>query len=95
MFRSVLSKSLLPLAARTSRAPTLARAYHEKVISHYEQPRNVNLISAESSFLSDNPFRRWARYQRVTSMLELVLLVPQRTSLYLPSIAQFIISYFS
>ncbi|KAF8517857.1 FeS cluster assembly scaffold IscU [Gautieria morchelliformis] len=44
MFRSILSKTLLPAATRTSRTPTLTRAYHEKVISHYEQPRNVGSL---------------------------------------------------
>jgi iron-sulfur cluster assembly enzyme ISCU, mitochondrial len=44
MFR-LLSKPVLS-AARAARVPTarpvLARAYHEKVISHYENPRNVS-----------------------------------------------------
>ena len=45
MFRAALSKSVLNTAARTNRValrPVLARGYHEKVISHYEQPRNVS-----------------------------------------------------
>lgn len=40
-----LSKSILTTVPRVSRQtarPALARAYHEKVISHYEQPRNVS-----------------------------------------------------
>jgi hypothetical protein len=45
MFSSALSKTVLNAAPRASRAafrPALARGYHEKVISHYEQPRNVS-----------------------------------------------------
>lgn len=40
-----LSKTVLNAAPRASRQvarPVLARAYHEKVISHYESPRNVS-----------------------------------------------------
>ncbi|KAF8591466.1 FeS cluster assembly scaffold IscU [Ramaria rubella] len=44
MFRSVISKSLLPTVTRVGRSPVIARAYHEKVISHYEQPRNVGSL---------------------------------------------------
>lgn len=46
MFRSTIAKSLVnasPRAARPVARPVLARAYHEKVISHYEKPRNVCL----------------------------------------------------
>ena len=47
--------SAAPRAARQSARPVLARAYHEKVISHYEQPRNVGqlkpLTQAESFYL--------------------------------------------
>lgn len=45
MFRSAVTKTVLsaarPAASRALQRPLLARAYHEKVISHYEQPRNV------------------------------------------------------
>ena len=47
MLRSSLAKSLAsatPRASRLAARPVLARAYHEKVISHYEQPRNVCLV---------------------------------------------------
>ncbi|EIW82216.1 FeS cluster assembly scaffold IscU [Coniophora puteana RWD-64-598 SS2] len=49
MFRSALTNSVLKSAA-TARAanislrPVLARGYHEKVISHYESPRNVGSL---------------------------------------------------
>ena len=60
MFRSTLSKTVLNASPRASRAatrPVLARGYHEKVISHYEQPRNVRLDQPRLSYvfgLSDN-----------------------------------------
>ena len=38
--RSALSA--LPRVSRLTARPVVARAYHEKVISHYEQPRNVS-----------------------------------------------------
>ncbi|OJA20914.1 hypothetical protein AZE42_00893 [Rhizopogon vesiculosus] len=49
MFRSALTKTSLstiiaPKAARAGVAPVLARGYHEKVISHYESPRNVGSL---------------------------------------------------
>ncbi|KAF8165168.1 FeS cluster assembly scaffold IscU [Crassisporium funariophilum] len=48
MFRSALSKPLLsaarPTLARASVRPVAARGYHEKVISHYEKPRNVGSL---------------------------------------------------
>ncbi|KAI0321864.1 FeS cluster assembly scaffold IscU [Amylostereum chailletii] len=46
MFRSALANSFRS-ASRPSRVvarPVLARAYHEKVISHYERPRNVGSL---------------------------------------------------
>lgn len=46
MLRSSIAKTLVnasPRASRLAARPVLARAYHEKVISHYEQPRNVRL----------------------------------------------------
>ncbi|OJT13349.1 Iron sulfur cluster assembly protein 1, mitochondrial [Trametes pubescens] len=60
MFRSTIAKSLVnasPRASRLAARPVLARAYHEKVISHYEQPRNVCLDQSRLSYvlgLSDN-----------------------------------------
>ncbi|KAI0722166.1 FeS cluster assembly scaffold IscU [Cerioporus squamosus] len=47
MLRSSIAKTLVNAAPRASRLaarPVLARAYHEKVISHYEQPRNVGSL---------------------------------------------------
>ncbi|KAH9947309.1 FeS cluster assembly scaffold IscU [Amylocystis lapponica] len=47
MFRSALAKTVLnasPRASRVATRPVLARGYHEKVISHYEQPRNVGSL---------------------------------------------------
>ncbi|KAF7301410.1 Iron-sulfur cluster assembly protein [Mycena indigotica] len=41
MLRSALFRSV---ARPTLQRPVLARAYHEKVISHYEQPRNVGSL---------------------------------------------------
>jgi hypothetical protein len=40
--RSALST--LPRLSRLSARPVIARAYHEKVISHYERPRNVSTV---------------------------------------------------
>jgi hypothetical protein len=37
--RSALTN--IPRTSRLAAHPVLARAYHEKVISHYERPRNV------------------------------------------------------
>ncbi|GBE79376.1 Iron sulfur cluster assembly protein 1, mitochondrial [Sparassis crispa] len=47
MFHSSLVKSVLtasPRATRVAVRPVIARSYHEKVISHYEQPRNVGSL---------------------------------------------------
>ncbi|KAL0949635.1 hypothetical protein HGRIS_009680 [Hohenbuehelia grisea] len=45
MFRSALSSTVLNAARASSRrAPIAARGYHEKVISHYEKPRNVGSL---------------------------------------------------
>ncbi|KAK1236679.1 iron-binding protein [Marasmius sp. AFHP31] len=51
MFRSVLAKSVLNASrpsvaavSRTAMRPVMARGYHEKVISHYERPRNVGSL---------------------------------------------------
>lgn len=59
MLRSALTKTVLNANARgASRAvqPVLARGYHEKVISHYEKPRNVSRApeSGPPNTLSDN-----------------------------------------
>ena len=54
MFRSALTKTVLNPATRSHGAaarPIIARAYHEKVISHYESPRNVRLFRRLSAFL--------------------------------------------
>ncbi|KAH9998386.1 FeS cluster assembly scaffold IscU [Russula vinacea] len=40
--RSALS--ILPRVSRLTARPVVARAYHEKVISHYERPRNVGSL---------------------------------------------------
>lgn len=56
MFRAALAKTALPVAARATRTapravrPVIARAYHEKVISHYENPRNVGFPPGRGSF---------------------------------------------
>ena len=45
MFYSLVQKSALRTTTRVptlNARPLLARAYHEKVISHYENPRNVS-----------------------------------------------------
>jgi hypothetical protein len=69
--RSALS--ILPRVSRLSARPVIARAYHEKVISHYERPRNVSSIptlSASMSFLefslrlSDNLGTGWVAPQK-------------------------------
>jgi len=47
MFSSLAQKSVLRTATRVptlNARPLLARAYHEKVISHYENPRNVGSL---------------------------------------------------
>jgi len=48
MFRSAISKTILaasrPQVARAVARPVAARGYHEKVISHYEKPRNVGSL---------------------------------------------------
>ncbi|EJF62874.1 FeS cluster assembly scaffold IscU [Dichomitus squalens] len=47
MLRSSITKSLVNVTPRASRLavrPALARGYHEKVISHYEKPRNVGSL---------------------------------------------------
>ena len=51
MLRSTLAKSVLTANTRATALaarPVLARGYHEKVISHYEKPRNVRLHTAQS-----------------------------------------------
>ncbi|KAJ7591252.1 FeS cluster assembly scaffold IscU [Mycena floridula] len=48
MFRSALTNTILkasrPGSSRVAATPIFARTYHEKVISHYEQPRNVGSL---------------------------------------------------
>ncbi|THV08719.1 FeS cluster assembly scaffold IscU [Dendrothele bispora CBS 962.96] len=48
MFRSAISRTILnasrPAVSRVTVRPALTRAYHEKVISHYERPRNVGSL---------------------------------------------------
>ncbi|KAJ3723160.1 FeS cluster assembly scaffold IscU [Lentinula raphanica] len=51
MFRSALSSTFAksaaisrPYASRVAIRPVLSRGYHEKVISHYEKPRNVGSL---------------------------------------------------
>ncbi|KAG6833734.1 iron-binding protein [Tephrocybe sp. NHM501043] len=48
MFRSAISRTLLtaarPRAFQAGLRPVAVRGYHEKVISHYEQPRNVGSL---------------------------------------------------
>jgi len=48
MFRSAIARSVLNASPRASTIasvrPALARGYHEKVISHYESPRNVGSL---------------------------------------------------
>ncbi|KAF9452060.1 FeS cluster assembly scaffold IscU [Macrolepiota fuliginosa MF-IS2] len=49
MFRSAITRSLFtaarPAISRTTARPVVAvRQYHEKVISHYEKPRNVGSL---------------------------------------------------
>jgi hypothetical protein len=59
MLRSSLTRSVLnatPRATGVNARPVLARAYHEKVISHYESPRNVCLSPAVLCQLSDSDF---------------------------------------
>jgi len=43
--------SILPRVSRLSSRPVIARAYHEKVISHYERPRNVSRITTVSAYV--------------------------------------------
>ncbi|KAF8897379.1 iron sulfur cluster assembly protein 1 [Infundibulicybe gibba] len=48
MFRSAVTKTVLsaarPTVTRVAARPILSRGYHEKVISHYERPRNVGSL---------------------------------------------------
>ena len=41
MFSTRFAVATLPRVSRLATRPVIARAYHEKVISHYERPRNV------------------------------------------------------
>ncbi|KAF8914086.1 FeS cluster assembly scaffold IscU [Gymnopilus junonius] len=54
MFRSALTRPLVSVSrsaalARASVTPIIARRYHEKVISHYERPRNVGSLPKNDS----------------------------------------------
>jgi hypothetical protein len=68
--RSALS--ILPRVSRLSARPVIARAYHEKVISHYERPRNVSSIHSFGFYvlfkvslrLSDNLCTGWVAPQK-------------------------------
>ncbi|PPQ66759.1 hypothetical protein CVT24_008716 [Panaeolus cyanescens] len=48
MFRSAIAASLRPavrpVLAKAAVRPVIVRSYHEKVISHYEKPRNVGSL---------------------------------------------------
>ena len=54
---SIASTSLVrPVAARVFARPVLVqtkRAYHEKVIDHYENPRNVSVIALYAVHVSN------------------------------------------
>jgi hypothetical protein len=41
MLSTRFAVATLPRVSRLATRPVIARAYHEKVISHYERPRNV------------------------------------------------------
>ena len=70
--RSALSA--LPRVSRLTARPVVARAYHEKVISHYEQPRNVRRYHYLGFHILFRVYliicRRSARSQKTTWMLE-------------------------
>ena len=96
MFRSALSETPLNAAPRAGKVvarPVLARGYHEKVISHYERPRNVCTCWAWALTLSDNFSLkyRWVPSPRTTLMLVQALLERQR-KLYLASIDVFVLT---
>lgn len=95
MFRSAVAKSVLRASARPSTSaaaavsrvaarPALARGYHEKVISHYEKPRNVRrppsslFLVSLSDNLSMACTHRLAHYPRLTRTLGPVLSVHLR-----------------
>lgn len=87
MFRSALAKTVLntaPRASARSVRPVLARGYHEKVISHYEQPRNVRPVQnnpfIRGYLINSIPLNRSALSQRTLLMSVLVLLAHQRES---------------
>ena len=50
MFSTRFAVATLPRVSRLSTRPVIARAYHEKVISHYEHPRNVRITVAEAFY---------------------------------------------
>lgn len=74
MFRSVIARPLYaavrPASMRAVTRPVIVtRHYHEKVISHYERPRNVRCLtfSVGAHLLSDNIplFSRLALFPRM------------------------------
>lgn len=106
MFRSAVAKSVLRASARPSTSaaaavsrvaarPALARGYHEKVISHYEKPRNVRRppSSLFPALLSDNLSmactHRLAHYPRLTRTLGPVLSAHLREYIFLAEGAAF------
>ncbi len=58
MFTARSALSILPRVSRLSPRPVVARAYHEKVISHYERPRNVCSIHGFGSYVLFRVFLR-------------------------------------
>ncbi|KAI9467252.1 FeS cluster assembly scaffold IscU [Lactarius psammicola] len=44
MLSTRFAVATLPRVSRLATRPVIARAYHEKVISHYERPRNVGSL---------------------------------------------------
>jgi hypothetical protein len=46
MLSTRFAVATLPRVSRLATRPVIARAYHEKVISHYERPRNVCRVSS-------------------------------------------------
>ncbi|KAI9428826.1 FeS cluster assembly scaffold IscU [Lactarius indigo] len=44
MLSTRFTVATLPRVSRIATRPVIARAYHEKVISHYERPRNVGSL---------------------------------------------------
>lgn len=51
MLSTRFAVATLPRVSRLATRPVIARAYHEKVISHYERPRNVCLSHFSDRYL--------------------------------------------